>query len=367
MVSVAVVINILLAQILPFIPVAHGWETDEDATSLCVNNEAAIDVSFTNQESSRGINVLATDLQSGRSVDLGTVAPGDTATGRILTGMQVMAAGQVRFDLTWASGHGSDVRFADYETRDCTPPPAPECTLKVSILEGVRRVSATATWQNGHEDWHILKWGDGSEVGFFGSSGDETREHVYADPDSYHIKFTVNGPGGTTVCKEVVTFEEELPPPEPEPEEPEEPAPPPERLGCPEGSANIGGFLFVDSTGDKPNGYPVFLVHHSQPLPGEADTTNGPGGFFFGCDPYGEYAMRIHIVNWVTGEVRIVQTEFFSNPISPDDNDGAVRYYLNPENGLPGLIIHLEDPVLSQPFDWNNPGAGGLLRIEHAW
>lgn len=103
-----------------------AWSTAQSASAFCTGGQTSIGVSFTNKESSRGIDVVATDLQSGASVNLGSVAPGATATGTINTGWTVLSSGTVRFHLTWSDGSsGSDSRTAGYGGVDCTPPEEP--------------------------------------------------------------------------------------------------------------------------------------------------------------------------------------------------------------------------------------------------
>lgn len=110
------------------IPSVLAWSTHQTAKAICVHDhKAAIDVTFQNTEPIDEMDVIATDLQTGKSVDLGTVLPGETVPGRIETGQSTLAAGTVRFDLEWTYRSGRDQRFAEYEAVDCEPPaPPPE-------------------------------------------------------------------------------------------------------------------------------------------------------------------------------------------------------------------------------------------------
>lgn len=120
-----------LSILMPFSALA--WNANVSAKSLCEteNNEhAVIEVAFTNNESTNGIKVVAKDLQTGASLDLGTVLAHKTATGEIIPNKTSLAAGTVRFSMTWANGQtGSDHRDASYAAANCVQPtPTPTKT-----------------------------------------------------------------------------------------------------------------------------------------------------------------------------------------------------------------------------------------------
>lgn len=58
-------------------------------------------------------------------------------------------------------------------------------------------VEASASWANAAERWHIIHWGDGSEVGYYGTSGSQAPQHVY-NPGTYNMTLTVIGADGQT-------------------------------------------------------------------------------------------------------------------------------------------------------------------------
>lgn len=107
-------------------PFAFAWNVSVSATSLCEpedHEQAVIEVSFTNNESSREIDVIAKDLQSGRSISLGEVEAKHTAHGEIVPHRTELNKGAVAFFMTWAKGEsGSDTRYASYNSIDCELP-----------------------------------------------------------------------------------------------------------------------------------------------------------------------------------------------------------------------------------------------------
>lgn len=121
-----------------------AWATDESAISSCPTNGngAIITVTFSNTEpdrSSYSMDVTATDRQTGKSVDMGSIRGGQTKSAIIQTGRRTLNAGTVDFDLTWTDGHrGTDDRQATYRSiSNCvipspTPSPIPSVTPKIS-------------------------------------------------------------------------------------------------------------------------------------------------------------------------------------------------------------------------------------------
>ncbi len=111
------------------------WLSNQSADTTCPppGGNVRIQVSFTNTESdpSQGMKVFVTDQQTGETLDLGTVASGQTKQGNIDTGRTTLAAGTVTFKLTWADGSpGEDSRTANYnEVTNCeAPTPSPSHT-----------------------------------------------------------------------------------------------------------------------------------------------------------------------------------------------------------------------------------------------
>ncbi len=114
------------------------WYTSQSATSVCgPDATAVITATFTNTEtsSSMGMNVVVKDNQTGKSVNMGTVAAKQTKSASIDTGKSSLNSGQVTFNLTWSSGQsGSDSRTAPYPAvSKCvaptnTPTPTPKNT-----------------------------------------------------------------------------------------------------------------------------------------------------------------------------------------------------------------------------------------------
>lgn len=105
-----------------------AWSAQETATTQCSSTagSAVIVVTFSNTESSKAMNVTAQDLQTGNSVNLGTVGPQDVKAGDIVTGRASLNSGSVEFNLTWANGQsGSDQEYATYKAVSDCPLPAP--------------------------------------------------------------------------------------------------------------------------------------------------------------------------------------------------------------------------------------------------
>lgn len=125
--SIRAAILTLVAILIPII--TSAWYTGQNAWSECSENKAVIKVSFTNKEPKDNpekwsMNVVAKDTQTGNSVDLGTVKPGETVTGTINTGQCSIAKGQVKFILKWTDGRkGGDTKWADYKKKNCCPCP----------------------------------------------------------------------------------------------------------------------------------------------------------------------------------------------------------------------------------------------------
>ena len=136
-----------------------AWSTQQSAEAVCDNNSgnAVITVSFTNTESVKDMDVVAKDLQTGVTIDLGTVKHQETNTGQIATDKPSLDKGGVLFTLTWTSGiSGKDTRTASYNAvANCPqPPPTPTinfCPSGESSNEGYCR-------------WEVLEGAAGYDV-----------------------------------------------------------------------------------------------------------------------------------------------------------------------------------------------------------
>jgi hypothetical protein len=106
----------------------NAWYTSQSASAACAptSDNVLIKVTFTNQESSRGMLVKAVDNQTGKSVDLGTIAAGKSKTDSIDTLRTSLNSGYVTFKLAWSSsssGTDTDSRDASYsKVSQCTQP-----------------------------------------------------------------------------------------------------------------------------------------------------------------------------------------------------------------------------------------------------
>jgi hypothetical protein len=116
---------------------AYAWDYSQAANSYCdINGNVAIWIRFTNAErlnSGRALHVIATDEQSGVSVDYGNIIAKDTQDRDLYTGMGSNKNGKVRFDI-YSTGwdNGSETVYATYSGKVCTslsPLPSPTATI----------------------------------------------------------------------------------------------------------------------------------------------------------------------------------------------------------------------------------------------
>jgi len=126
--ALVTVASMLLAAVMPIVPTAASpatrplaWNVSQTAESVCIpENQVGIQGSFRNDDN-RSMDVVATDEQTGKSVNLGSVAPNETDEFLIETGLSVVTEGKVRFDLTWTQEDDDD---EDGDTTPTEPPPA---------------------------------------------------------------------------------------------------------------------------------------------------------------------------------------------------------------------------------------------------
>lgn len=115
-----------------------SWFVGASAKAVCSpdTGSASIQVSFTNKETLRDIDVVAMDEESGEKTDLGTIKAGDTKTGVIQFDNDSRPKGTVTFDMTWTDGSsGKDSREAAYAAvsgcnKTPTPTSAPVCEIE---------------------------------------------------------------------------------------------------------------------------------------------------------------------------------------------------------------------------------------------
>lgn len=103
-----------------------AWQTTQSATAICSPNSSNIilKVQFSNQEQDKDLDVVAKDLQTGESVNLGTVKRGESASGDIDTGLESIDDGSVIF--TIAEGNSGTEEFtANYLAVEGCVTPSP--------------------------------------------------------------------------------------------------------------------------------------------------------------------------------------------------------------------------------------------------
>lgn len=136
---------------------APNWLTSQYAYPVCEYPYAKIYVYFKNEEPNHPNNamlVTATNVESNKTLDLGRVEAGATASGYIIpnigTDSDQLAAGTVRFDLKWANNRwGTDVRYASFTGVTCNP--------TAVIIEDFKAFAKNSnkvivTWKSGSEN-----------------------------------------------------------------------------------------------------------------------------------------------------------------------------------------------------------------------
>jgi len=125
-----------------------AWYTNQAATAICSSDGARIGVSFTNTETNKtlAMRVVAKDVQTGTSVDLGDVDAQKTKTGTLITGKQKLGSNGVVFLLSWTNGmKGTDSRSAAYSAITCTQTAQPTPTPTGTTNESGSEVTGTFT------------------------------------------------------------------------------------------------------------------------------------------------------------------------------------------------------------------------------
>jgi len=86
--------------------------------------------------------------------------------------------------------------YPDTEVVDVQLPPAPTSSFTASVTDPISGlVETNAAWSQAAENWQVLAWGDGTETGYYGSSGTnvghENGNTHYYQPGTYTLTFTV--------------------------------------------------------------------------------------------------------------------------------------------------------------------------------
>lgn len=111
---------------------ASAWVTGQSAVASCEGPQVVITGTFHNNEpdswgtkGDMSVTMVLGDKKDGPKV----VLHQDSGTFAINTGLSVLGAGKVRFDLLWADGRpGYDKRYADFNAFDCRTPVKPAIT-----------------------------------------------------------------------------------------------------------------------------------------------------------------------------------------------------------------------------------------------
>ena len=117
--------------------ISKAWSTSESAKAQCnEKGEAEIAVQFRNTETNNSLamNVSAKDVQTGLTVNLGTVSPLTSTTAAIQTHRSQIDASSVIFFLSWTNNaSGTDQRGATYARVSCVVTPTAIPTLSPSL------------------------------------------------------------------------------------------------------------------------------------------------------------------------------------------------------------------------------------------
>lgn len=123
----------------------------QSALAMCtVAGKVELGVSFTNGDDSRSMTVTAVDQASGKSVNLGTVAPKEAKTGTIELDAASVGAGTVTFTTAWTDTPSvTEQKTATYNAISCQPF-TPASTIQTSS------VRTTATCGNATTDTVLI-------------------------------------------------------------------------------------------------------------------------------------------------------------------------------------------------------------------
>ncbi|HLB51885.1 hypothetical protein A3F07_01940 [candidate division WWE3 bacterium RIFCSPHIGHO2_12_FULL_38_15] len=113
------IIVLVLLVVVSYPASVYAWENDDHSSAICDGEWAKVRVTFKNLES-KAMNVVAFDENTGKSVDLGQINPGETKVGIIDLGIHNTEAGRIRFEMTWSSGEeGSDIEYSRHSDEIC--------------------------------------------------------------------------------------------------------------------------------------------------------------------------------------------------------------------------------------------------------
>lgn len=119
----------------------------QTATASCdsTTGTAVINITFNNTKSDKDVNVVAKDLQSGKTLELGTVAKLQSKTVKIDSGLKSLLANGVTFTMTNADNTpGTDTATANYKSVSTCP--APASAANAFCPAGVSSNQGTCAW-----------------------------------------------------------------------------------------------------------------------------------------------------------------------------------------------------------------------------
>ncbi len=170
----------------------NAWSTQQSASTVCAEEggSAAINVSFANTETTKDMDVVANDLQTGKFVNLGTIKHGETKKAQIVTGKKALDASAVLFKVTWTDkSPGEDINAASYKAvSNCseTLPPTNYCPTGEKSDQGICR-------------WDILEGALGYEVVVKDTQSGEVIKSESVSKDASQSAFTMV-PGKSYQC-----------------------------------------------------------------------------------------------------------------------------------------------------------------------
>lgn len=171
-----------------FRPFASNAEQTVSATCDSTTGTAVLSVTYNNAQSDKDLNVVAKDLQSAKTAELGTVAKQGSKTVTIDTGLTNLSASGVTFTLTNADNSpGSTTETAQYEALSCPAPTNAFCP-------------ASGKNDQGRCTWEPLEGAEGYQVTVKEASSGATIQNVSLPKTASESAFPMT-PGVEYVCK----------------------------------------------------------------------------------------------------------------------------------------------------------------------
>lgn len=105
------------------VPELDSAAINQNAQSLCLTSgNIEIGVSYTNTDTTKSVNVTASDAVSGKTIDLGTIEAGETKTGTINVDKSTINAGTITYTVAYTeTPTQTQQKTANYSAKTCVP------------------------------------------------------------------------------------------------------------------------------------------------------------------------------------------------------------------------------------------------------